>query len=266
MKKVTNIFATDMDGTFLRDDHYYEEKRLAFLLDKMDIQDELFCAASGRAGIALEKLFEPVKNRISYVAENGGLVIYKGKEIFTASFSMDQVKQIVQTLHELPAGTEDFLISGKNGAYIPETASEEYFKHLEIYYANGQRYRRLEDIDDEMLKVTTNFPERDLKFYEKELNARVPFIHATPSGFTSIDIIPAGISKATGLEALAKYLGLAAEDVIAFGDQLNDLEMMRYAGTSIAVENAVPEIKAVADYVIGNNNDSSVLVEMEKLI
>ncbi|MDR0298944.1 MAG: Cof-type HAD-IIB family hydrolase [Streptococcaceae bacterium] len=266
MTKYNKIFATDMDGTFLRNDHHYDEERLMKLLDKLEMKNDVFAVSSGRAEIALRQLFKDVEDRIAYVGENGALVSYENEKIFIAKFEMGQIRQIIDAIRALPDGTEDFLISGHHGAYVPETCSEDYFEKIQTYYVGIERVKHIEDVEDDLLKITTNFPDTKLAELSAVLETQLPFVRVTTTGFTSIDIIPKGVTKATGLDRLAKHMGLEATDVVAFGDQMNDYEMLQYAGVAVAVENAVDDIKAVADYVIGTNDDSSVLAEMERLI
>ena len=68
-------------------------------------------------------------------------------------------------------------------------------------------------------------------------------------GIPSLDINPKGISKATGMEDILKYLGRSREDTIAFGDASNDLEMIEYAGLGIAMGNASEDVKKRADRI-----------------
>jgi Cof subfamily protein (haloacid dehalogenase superfamily) len=73
-----------------------------------------------------------------------------------------------------------------------------------------------------------------------------------------LDIMPAGISKASGLEKVGFALGVAADDVLAVGDGTNDLEMLRWAGLGVAMGNAPDEVKAAADEVAGDVDDDGV--------
>ena len=91
-------------------------------------------------------------------------------------------------------------------------------------------------------------------------------IRATTTGFRSIDIMSAGISKATGLSHLLTHLQSSPESLTAFGDQSNDLEMLELAGTAVAVENAIPEVLKISDKVIGHNRDAAVLTELEAIL
>ena len=86
------------------------------------------------------------------------------------------------------------------------------------------------------------------------------------TGLASIDIIPSGISKETGLSHLAEKFKIQPSEILAFGDNLNDLEMLTYAGTSFAMLNARDEVKAVADDVIGHHADAAVMTYLENLV
>ena len=76
------------------------------------------------------------------------------------------------------------------------------------------------------------------------------------AGAGFIEVFTEGVSKARGIQELKEATG--AEHVTVFGDNLNDLPMMAVADTSVAVANALPEVKAAADIVIGPNTDDSV--------
>ena len=86
------------------------------------------------------------------------------------------------------------------------------------------------------------------------------------TGFDSMDIILKGVDKGFGLYHLCKELGRQASDVVAFGDNLNDMEMLTFAGHAVATENARDEIKVVADEVIGHHKDGAVFDYMEGLV
>jgi Cof subfamily protein (haloacid dehalogenase superfamily) len=73
-----------------------------------------------------------------------------------------------------------------------------------------------------------------------------------------VEIVPLGISKATGVEEVAKPLGIANHEVVAFGDMPNDVPMLLWAGHGVAMGNAHPEVRAAADEVTASNNDDGV--------
>ncbi|ADD45791.1 HAD-IIB family hydrolase [Stackebrandtia nassauensis] len=87
----------------------------------------------------------------------------------------------------------------------------------------------------------------------------------TDAGVGNVEICPPGINKDYGLSLVAKRLGIAASDTIAFGDAENDLSMFAWAGRSIAVANAHDHVKAAADELTASNDDDGVAVYLEKL-
>jgi len=72
------------------------------------------------------------------------------------------------------------------------------------------------------------------------------------------EITPAGVSKATGLDYVCRQLNILPGQVVAIGDNFNDVEMLTYAGLGVAMGNAPPEVQAAADLVIGSNDDDGV--------
>ncbi|MDQ6601158.1 MAG: HAD hydrolase family protein, partial [Chloroflexota bacterium] len=88
----------------------------------------------------------------------------------------------------------------------------------------------------------------------------------THSGAPFVEISAAGITKASALAGLCDRLGIAPSQVIAFGDMPNDLPMLAWAGRSVAVANAHPDVLAVVDEVTTANEEDGVAVVLERLI
>ena len=80
------------------------------------------------------------------------------------------------------------------------------------------------------------------------------------------EIVNPGVSKAEGLRRLAEKLGIAIEDTMAIGDSYNDLPMLKAAGHSVAMGNAVPEVKAVCDYETGRCEDFGFAQAIRELV
>lgn len=79
-----------------------------------------------------------------------------------------------------------------------------------------------------------------------------------------LEAMPKGINKGTSLIEIADHYKLGVEDIIAFGDELNDIEMIKMAGTGVAMANANPLIKEVADYVTLSNDENGIAHYLEK--
>ena len=256
-----------MDGTFLRDDRNYDKARLREILKEFERRNLIFCAASGRQLLALEELFNEFQEQIAFCAENGALVKYKGEIIFTEAIGNQRAEQLFGLLHENPYMQEGaVLFSGLKGAYALDTADPDFVDFASLYYKHMQTVPSLDKIDDTILKVCAEFPPENIRACEDWINERMPGIRATTTGFRSVDIMTAGISKATGLSHLLSHFNLTPEQLLAFGDQMNDYEMLELAGHAVAVSNAVPEILSISDQVIGSNDSNAVLTELESFL
>lgn len=92
-------------------------------------------------------------------------------------------------------------------------------------------------------------------------------VHVTPAGLPgSIELTPPGVHKGSGVARLCERIGVSQRDVVAFGDGLNDLEMLTWAARGIAMGNADEALKAIADEVTATNDDDGVAIVVERLL
>ena len=89
---------------------------------------------------------------------------------------------------------------------------------------------------------------------------------ATLAGREYVEVMSRGVAKEAALARLADEHGIAAKDVVAFGDHLTDIGMLRWAGLGVAVANAEPEVLEAADEVTASNDDDGVAVVLERLV
>jgi Cof subfamily protein (haloacid dehalogenase superfamily) len=84
-------------------------------------------------------------------------------------------------------------------------------------------------------------------------------------GYTAwLDLAPEGVSKASGLDSVCARLGIGAEDVLAVGDGLNDLEMLRWAGRGVAMGGSPPQVLEAGDDVTGSVHEDGLADEIER--
>lgn len=111
----------------------------------------------------------------------------------------------------------------------------------------------------------------DLEIDTHELLARVgpvldADVHVSPSGLRrSVELTAPGVHKGSGVARLCERIGVAQRDVVAFGDGLNDIEMLAWAGRGVAMGNADPAVIEMADEVTGTNDDDGVAQVVERL-
>ncbi|SFE27411.1 hypothetical protein SAMN05216251_102340 [Actinacidiphila alni] len=90
-------------------------------------------------------------------------------------------------------------------------------------------------------------------------------VGVTMAGEGIVELLPLGLTKATGLSLAARRLGVTAADTIAFGDMPNDLPMFAWAGYGVAMANAHPDLRQVADEVTLSNDEDGIAVVLERL-
>jgi Cof subfamily protein (haloacid dehalogenase superfamily) len=86
------------------------------------------------------------------------------------------------------------------------------------------------------------------------------------AGYEDFDLTAKGVNKGKALKAYAEYAGIPREQIAAFGDQLNDVSLLSYAGLPIAMENAQPALKAVAEWVVPSNDEDGVAQGLERIL
>ena len=99
--------------------------------------------------------------------------------------------------------------------------------------------------------------------YEEALSQRFHTIRSQPILF---EILPKCVNKATGLKALAEHLGIPREQIMAIGDENNDIEMIEYAGLGVAMGNAPDAIKALADVTTTSNEEDGVATAIKRYV
>jgi hydroxymethylpyrimidine pyrophosphatase-like HAD family hydrolase len=86
------------------------------------------------------------------------------------------------------------------------------------------------------------------------------------SDLHGFDFVQPGVGKGVALAALAAHLGLEMSQTLAIGDSLNDLDMLKVAGLSVAMGNATPELKKVSHAIVGSNNEDGVAEAIERFV
>lgn len=265
MKK---LFVTDLDGTFLRGDHTFDRERLKKVLAQFREKGYLFVAASGRSLISVQSVFEGFEQEMAFIAENGSIVCYQDEVVFEdGPISPEIYLPLIKEIQMGPYGANgQILLSGKEGAYLLDNVDPIYRERITEYYHHIQTVSDFSEVDKEIVKLVATFPEGELDTANDWINATFEAVTSVTTGLDSVDIIASGIHKAVGISHLCTFFGLEAQDVVAFGDNQNDLEMLEFAGHSLATSNAHPEAKERADALIGHCNDDAVLEYIEEYL
>ena len=251
--------AIDMDGTFLRDDKSYDKKLFSELLNKMKERDIHFIVASGNQFERTRLDFTEYWEDMSFVAENGMYLVDDGKDLSYEQLDRSLVEELVEFMAQRPELTP--ALCGKENAYLEKNSDSKFVKMMKYYLPKHKIVDSFEQLpDDVFFKFTVDVPKEKTLSTVDEINKKFAGrVFATSSGFGNFDLILPHVNKAVGLEKMLASLNLTLDDLVAFGDGGNDLEMLKAAGLSYAMENGSDEVKKVADKIAPNNNDSGVL-------
>ncbi|MFT3877771.1 MAG: Cof-type HAD-IIB family hydrolase [Propioniciclava sp.] len=257
------LVAVDMDGTFLRPGMTYDRERFLGLRQRMRDASIRFVVASGNQYWQLSSFFEP-SDDIAYAAENGHFVYDVGGEApFAAPDARpDAARAMIALLDDrrIP-----YLASTMDGAVTPS------WMHDDDVAWSRQYYHRLDVIDD-MDAVADDVLKAALRVEDPlpiaaELDAALGgAFTAVVSGPEDVDLNVPGYNKAVGLRHLAERWGIDLADAVAFGDNHNDLEMLRAVGLPVAMANARPAVLDAAARVAPPNTADGVLDVLDEIL
>lgn len=247
--------AVDIDGTFLNRAMDYNRETFLNHYEVMKQKGIRFVVASGNQYYQLRSFFEGIADEISFVAENGALVIDKGEKIFSTQFPKAGIQRVLDYLERNPQLKA--VVCTEEMAYVLE---DEAFKQFISKYCHRLvSIACFRDIPHTPIKFNINFPDHETSARVNELNALLgDDLVAVSSGHGTLDIIVKGYNKAHGLSLIAEKYGFTSDQIVAFGDGGNDIEMLQYAKHSYAMANATPDVKAVARFIAPANDEDGV--------
>lgn len=259
------LVVSDMDGTLL-DSHSEIPQDFWPLLDKMVDRGIEFVPASGRQFRTLQTMFAPQAANMSFIAENGTLVVSRDERIAITTLDDQTVNQIITRVEDaqgdiavdaIVCGYKSAYISGSNPVFVAETSK--YYKNLEVL-------DQLSSYQDEVLKVAM-FDRNDAEKFTYQLFTDLAETHQVMlSGKNWVDIMNLEASKGLGIKALQQKLGISPNQTVIFGDYLNDLSMYDHADWTFAMQNGHPLVKERAKYLAPTNSENGLLKVLNHLI
>jgi len=251
------LIVFDVDGTLIDDNKDLSLKTIS-VLHELQQQGVAISIATGKTFPSVEELVKALTIKVPIILSNGALIQRPNREMVLSEFlSSDVVSEILEASESCGADlvlyTPDHIFTKKE-TFNTDQMKEIYKERIEaigvwaaiqVHLSQVCKVIFVNRLDNPLI----NHLKADLG---KKLDGRVNFCSPT---LNSIEIVPFGISKKTGLVRLAEVLHVSMEEVMAFGDQMNDLDIIEHAGIGVAVGNAVDEVKAIADYVVGSNNE-----------
>ena len=264
------VIATDMDGTLLDPKGQLDLPRLEKILDKLDQCDIRFVIATGNEVHRMRQLLGHLAERVVLVVANGAR-IFENNELIQAQTWDDAMVDKALGHFKGRECQDQFVVTAMNGGFVKKgTVFTELDKFMtpEMIEKLYQRMNFVDEFDPHLfggvLKMSMVVGEERSESVLQEINDLFDgHVRAVSSGYGCIDILQDGIHKAWGLVELLKRWNLKPEQIMAFGDSENDIEMLELAGISYAMENAEEAVKRVATKVAPANSQAGVYKVLE---
>ncbi|EEE49814.1 HAD family hydrolase [Staphylococcus capitis] len=281
------LIATDMDGTLLNAAHEISQENQEAIKFAQE-HGITVVIATGRAFYEANTPVAETDLKVPYICLNGAEVRDEAFNIMSTShLNHSLVSKITSTLKEKDIY---YQVYTNRGIY-----TENPQRDLEIYIDIAERAGQKADvekiensiqkrIDNGTLKIVDNYDKIEdipgelimkILAFDSDLGkidlvgqelAQSPNLAVSSSSRGNLEITHSDAQKGIALSTIAKQLGIELKDVMALGDNLNDVSMLERVGYSVAMDNAAPEVKTVAKYVTDSNENSGVSKAIKKFL
>lgn len=249
------LIVTDLDGTLLDDDKNIAEDDIR-AINEFRAGGGFFAAATGRGVAMAKRIIYELDIRTPSVIFNGAAVYDFKADKFLWHSDMPEIANTyirmleekfpdigIEILHE-----KDVYVTDNNQTVVEHMAFEKL----------TPVYRKLEDVPNEgRFKVLIAYPpekmHKVIEFTQEHCKEGVNWVHSSPMYY---EMLPEGISKASGVKKLIELLHFQDKFVVAAGDYGNDRAMIAEADLGVAVGNALDSVKEAADLIVRDNNHS----------
>lgn len=259
MKKFEGmLFCTDLDGTLYTDAKKVSGQNLE-AIEYWKSEGGLFTFITGRVPQTAREVYDIIKPNAPYGCGNGvGIYDPVQEKYLWKQYLPDTILELLRAVDEnlpemgIQLNTEKTVYFNKDNEAMKGFRAGTGLPDIQCHY---------EEVQEPVLKVV--FAHRE----EAQMKALMELLHQHPKAdcFDFIrserllyEILPKGSSKGTALVKMAELLGISLKKTIAVGDYNNDVSMIKTAGMGFAMENAVEEAKAAADYITVNNNEHAI--------
>lgn len=255
VNKNVKIVAVDMDGTLLDSEKNAPKDFESWVLAHPQIQMVL---ASGRQYATLKEMFPSIEEKTMYVADNGSCVFKQGEMIYCNEMAKENLRWCIEYFGSIPG--LHLILCGARSAYMLHDS--------ELVEANGHMYyHKLEFVEslydcvgkDIIAKIAVFVEDYKAEEVYNTLSGIPEEIAAVLSGDSWIDVANRSVSKGSAMEAIQQALHVEKAQTMAFGDYLNDYDLLLSCGESYAMGNAHPKLKAIAKHVTASNDEDGVM-------
>lgn len=243
----TKMILTDLDGTLLCSDGSISE-RTKFILKSCQDCGIYVVIATARYWIGAERYIEEIQPDYE-ITTDGTLIHRHGEQIYSCCLEPEDTNKIVQDILALDDKTEVTVAAGRQVLWNSKHISESEKLHKAVYCD----YRKPLSCQANKIVAELSDYETALEIANKN-NCRLQSYR----GENWYAFLPESAGKIQAIKELARILNISLNEIVAFGDDKNDIEMLKMCGTGVAVANAVPDVKDAADSIALSNDENGV--------
>ena len=256
----THLICLDLDGTLLND----EKEILSYtkkILKQLQSQGHQLMIATGRPYRASQKYYHELNLDTPVINFNGAYVHHPKNDQFETLhevLDLELSRSIIQSLNDY--GVSNIIAEIQDRVFL-DNFDQKLFDGFSMGDPKIETGDLLTTLTESPTSILVEAEENMIprikqmltRFYAENIEHR-----RWGSPFPVIEIVKKGISKATGIDYITDELNIDRNHIIAFGDEDNDLEMIKYAKHGIAMENSLDEIKHVANEITYSNNEDGI--------
>lgn len=258
------LIVSDMDGTLLNAN---EEVSPLFLkqFERLKALNIHFVAASGRQYNSIAQKLQSIKDQITIVGENGGVIKKENKTLFLQTFDSKKVVELIPHLRKIK--NTFIILCGENKAFI-ESRNPNFIGMFKEYYNAHEIVKDLTSIPTHqpIIKIALYHSESSEQFIYPSIKQFKDEYLLKISGKNWLDISNLNSNKGTAIKFLQEKMNISPNQTMVFGDYLNDIEMLEVAKFSFAMKNAHEEVKRTARFMTESNSNLGVEKIIEQVI
>ncbi|MDY3827519.1 MAG: Cof-type HAD-IIB family hydrolase [Clostridium sp.] len=245
--KEKKIIFFDIDGTLISDKNYTIPDSTVTALKELKSKGNLAFINTGRTSYEITDVIRKL-DFDGYVCGCGTYVEYKDKVLLSKSLGTEKTSEIIQDIINCKL---EAILESQTGIYFdkPENITHKIILQIieqhkiEGFYKSNTWYQDNIDINKFVIFLNSN---SNFETFFNKYKAEFDFIKRTDDFY---EVVPKGYSKASGIEFIINKLNIPYENTFAIGDSTNDLPMLKYVNTSIAMGNSSPEIFDSVSYI-----------------
>ncbi len=263
----TYLIACDLDGTLLTKDKRISERNKKVLQTLSQLGHHVVIA-TGRPFHNSFVYYEELQLQTPMINFNGGYVHHPRDDSFPKKIKQIPRKLVEQLIHSAyyhsirniqAESINHSFVEAEKGHFSTLSSAMSYQRtfgpilqnlndnpHVLVFYA-----QQTKQLDNYLQTIQSRF-------------AQQVKVHRWGPPWNAAEVNPPFIDKATGIKHIAEYYGIPRQNIITFGDAVNDIEMIQYAGHGVAMGNAIDELKELANDVTASHEQDGIAIYLER--